>query len=122
MENKAKLDPIAYGFFKNENLEISERVADALLEAAKYLDISYNKYIMPTVVCVTKAGTIFSSSNSIDYSDADLTQRMNSDEDSLETLISENPEFKEFLEENRKKLETFNAEAYEGKVRSTSRV
>lgn len=114
MENKAKLDPIAYGFFKNENLEISERVADALLEAAKYLDISYNKYIMPTVVCVTKAGTIFSSSNSIDYSDADLTQRMNSDEDSPETLISENPEFEEFLEENRKKLETFNAEAYEG--------
>lgn len=112
MDLKSKIDPLAYGFFKNENLEIEERVADALLEAAKNLDISFNKQILPTVKCVCESGTFFSFSNSIDYGVGDLSVRMGFKGDLFDEALEKYPDYESFLKENREKLKNCNREAY----------
>ncbi len=113
MDNRAKIDPIAYGFFKNESLELGERIADALLEAAKNLEISFNQHIMPTVSCITKAGTVLNFSNSIDYTDYDAATQTDANCDLLQQAIAASPDCEEFLKASREKLKLLNHKAYE---------
>ncbi len=49
MNNKSYIDPILFGFFDDENLEIAERTGIALKEAAKYCPITFGDRVMPTV-------------------------------------------------------------------------
>ena len=48
MDERIKIDPLAYGFFKNEDGEIIERTADALIEGAKNIEIHLTATFCPT--------------------------------------------------------------------------
>ena len=47
MENIAKIEPLLYGFFKDESLELGERTALALLECARHKEIGFDRNHLP---------------------------------------------------------------------------
>lgn len=70
------IDPMARAFWTDESLEIEERTGLALIEAAKYSEISFNEFILPKVECKTKCGSVsFNFSNGIIY-DADNAKKL----------------------------------------------
>lgn len=69
-------DPMSRAFWSDESLEIAERTGLALIEAAKYAEISFNAFILPTVECKAKNGSVrFNFSNGIMY-DADNAKKL----------------------------------------------
>ncbi len=103
MDIRAKIDPIAYGFFKHEDREITERTADAILEASKYSEVTFNKHILPDLHCRTRGGASFGYESAIDY---------NFSQDALEKMISKYPEHEDFIRGNRDKMRLINYECY----------
>ena len=67
MDERIKLDPIAYGFFKNEDAELAERIGDALIEGAKNIEIVFNRHLLPHIWCHVSGGAGFSYESSFDY-------------------------------------------------------
>ena len=50
MEKLLKIDPMLYGFMKDEALELAERIGLALIEGARYGDISYDRNYLPSKI------------------------------------------------------------------------
>ncbi len=57
MTDLIKIDPFLYGYFLDENLEHGERVGLALLYAAKNIEISFSRRLLPETAFETKYGT-----------------------------------------------------------------
>ena len=85
MERIKKIDPMLYGFMKDESLELAERIGLALIEGARYGDISYDRSYLPSFQfqCAT---TNFGFSDSFNYN-----------WNSIPELIAEHPEYEEVL-------------------------
>lgn len=47
MEFDVKLEPMFYGFYKDEGLELGERLGMALACQGKYGDLGFDKYHLP---------------------------------------------------------------------------
>jgi hypothetical protein len=47
MEFDVKLEPMLYGFYKDETLELGERLGMALAYQGKYGDLGFDKYHLP---------------------------------------------------------------------------
>lgn len=103
MDIRAKIDPLAYGFFKNEDAETFERISDAVLETSKHLDISFNKYILPNLDCRVRGGAAFDYESSLEY---------NFSKSRLAERISQYPEHEAYLKTVRDKFKLWNDECY----------
>ncbi len=57
MTNLANIDPLLYGFFLDDSLEIGERVGLALFHGAKNIDIKFSPQLLPETNFETKYGT-----------------------------------------------------------------
>ena len=85
MERIKQIDPMLYGFFKDESLELSERIAMALVEFARTCDISFDRNYFPCFEFASKT-TRFSFSDSLSYN-----------WNSIPSLIEEHPELADEL-------------------------
>ncbi|MBQ6788937.1 MAG: hypothetical protein IJO81_01980 [Clostridia bacterium] len=85
MERIREIDPMLYGFFKDESLELGERIAMALVEFARTCDISFDRSYFPCFEFASKT-TRFSFSDSLSYN-----------WNSIPSLIEEHPELADEL-------------------------
>ncbi len=92
MERIAKIEPLAYGYFKDESLENAERIGLALIEHAKYGDLGFDKFCLPRCGFGSRLAH-FSFSDSLSYSYG-----------GLDSLIEDYPEHEELFREAREKL------------------
>ncbi len=86
MERIREIDPMLYGFFKDESLELGERIAMALVECAKYREISFDRNYLPHFEFECRT-THFGFSDSFCYNWSSIPE-----------VIKENPELSDKLE------------------------
>jgi len=96
MEKLKYIDPIAYGFMKDKSLEIPERVGEALLCAAKYADISFDKNILPHCELGKNSCGQFAYFDSVWYNFG-----------KFDALLASHPECKDELTKLRAKFEVY---------------
>ncbi|MBR5514733.1 MAG: hypothetical protein IKU52_00855 [Clostridia bacterium] len=113
MDERIKIDPLAYGFFKNEDAEIIERTADALVEGAKNIEIAFNRHLLPHVWCHVSGGAGFSYEYGLDY---------NFDPSRLEQRIEKYPQHAEYITRVRDGFRFFHDGCYRDYYTATQRV
>ena len=101
MTSLAKIDPFLYGYFLDENLEISERVGLALLHASKNLDIRFSHQLLPDTAFITKNGSSgYAPSEGLWFSDENVLK-----------LSEEYPEHREMLNHYIEEINLFRSKA-----------
>ena len=96
MTDVMKIDPLSRGFFADESLEIAERVGMALLECAKYIDIDFDRNILPHFDTSKNTGARFTFDDSISYQ-----------HHRFEEFLEKYPEHRELLESYKAKFELY---------------
>ena len=98
-----ELDPFADGFFENEDAEIAERIGLSLLRAAPYINISFDRNIMPVVDARSHGfGGGFSYGMGFNY-----------EGDGRDDAVAAHPEFKDRIMENDSKYNRYKAAAHD---------
>lgn len=99
MTDIAKIDPFLYGYFLNEKLEHGERVGLALLYAAKNIEISFSRRLLPETAFETKYSTSgYSPSEGLWFNIENiikLSQKFPEHKDTLNYYINELKLFKD---------------------------
>lgn len=101
MTNLANIDPFLYGYFSDETLEHGERVGQALLCAAKNLEIMISRQLLPETSFEAKYGSSgYSPSDGLWFSDENIMK-----------IPEEFPEYKETIIRYIDELKIFRSKA-----------
>lgn len=101
MTSLAQIDPLLYGYFLNEDLEIGERVGLALLHASKNLEIKLSRQQLPETAFVTESGSSgYSPSDGLWF-----------DTDKITELSEKFPEYKDALNHYIEEIKIFRSKS-----------